>query len=340
MRLGARESGVEPAFRRTADDREFVPEDLGDPVWPLEDEPELAPALSVPETPSACGTCPHCLTINFSDAGTCRECHQPMSGAAAEAPEADEPPEPPVWPEAPVLTLQACPRCGAQDDASANYCRACGAALRPGERRRIVLPAVRFDRPLVLRAAMGLAMALGLASTQLLPSRAAHRVPAPPVAAAPRAPPLEPAAIAAVAPAPVARPRLIKAEAPKPAPPHRAARKTAPSGPAPAHSDPSPATRIYNVVWTSRPSAEEVIRQYPARARAAGISQGAASIDCVVASNGGLNRCAVVSEAPARLGFGQAALRLASRFRAGPNSAAGWPVAGYRVRVPVEWRLE
>jgi hypothetical protein len=48
----------------------------------------------------------------------------------------------------------------------------------------------------------------------------------------------------------------------------------------------------------------------------------------------------VVAEHPAGHGFGRAALNLAPDFRADRASASGWPVAGYRVRVPVEWRAQ
>jgi protein TonB len=98
-----------------------------------------------------------------------------------------------------------------------------------------------------------------------------------------------------------------------------------------------PTTRVYNPIWISRPSTTELQRRYPAGAQRAGIS-GSATMDCVIAPDGALRHCAVVSETPVRQGFGQAALALAASYRAGATTSAGWPTSGYRVRVPVEWR--
>jgi TonB family protein len=53
----------------------------------------------------------------------------------------------------------------------------------------------------------------------------------------------------------------------------------------------------------------------------AGPSEGVAHVRCKVAPQGRLSDCAVISETPTGAGFGQAALRLAPKFRATPEAA-------------------
>jgi protein TonB len=96
------------------------------------------------------------------------------------------------------------------------------------------------------------------------------------------------------------------------------------------------AARVYNPVWLNRPGESDMARAYPQRARRRGL-EGSATLDCLISDTGRLSDCAVVSAQPAGLGFGPAALRLAPQFRADRTNVSGWPVSGYRVRVPVEW---
>jgi protein TonB len=331
-------------------------EDFGDEVaWK---EPGAFPS----------GVCPHCLTINFAQAQTCRECHASLvpgaapAGAAmaaqADQPFGADPPEPAAWPTSPaaagasdaglIAELQAprpCPRCGLPESAGASFCSACGAALDPGALRfRVLAGIARRLGAMLVGVLMGALVVVAFVALQprLTTSRqlvAASPPPAPRAAGAPAArtpapvtvlrPPIPAlagapvqAALPASAQSAPAQPRLRQAPAPARAREH-AARTPAPP-------------RIYNVVWESEASASEVQRAYPADARQAGIA-GSAAVECVIAPDGRLHACSVVSETPAGHGFGRAALKLAPAFRAGSATASGWPTAGYRTRIPLKW---
>jgi protein TonB len=331
----------------------------------LDDAASLEPAQD-----PVSGVCPHCLAINFSDAEVCRECHgelrphavevEPAADAGSAEPEPDAPwPAPgPSWREtgAPSAAVLSCEACGAQDVASASFCRECGAAFTPGAGRASGVGwrtgATLFGFALGALVVTGLLVLRGppTAERTLRPAPSARLtispdmpksppvlrppVPTAPVAASPRPVAASPTPVAA--PGRTAQLRVTGASPASIA--HRAKGTAAPAPPkAPARRAGLPPARIYDPIWVSRPSRDDVRRRYPARAQKAGV-EGAATMDCVIDRDGGLRQCAVVSEAPARQGFGQAALALSSSFRAGPTTPSGWPTAGYRVRVPVEWR--
>ena len=245
----------------------------------------------------------------------------------------------------------ACPECGAARAEHANFCAECGAAFSGAERAygRQELRTTLLGR--VGATAIGVCAGLGAA---LLGYSVLHRsAPAatPHAAARSAAPPrrLAAASVRRAPDAPILRTSLPSAP-PAAAPivvasaaPHEPARRIAvrtvqPAKPrvirASAHRT---TTRIYSPVWVRRPNGEDMARLYPDGARRAA-RQGEATLDCVFSGAGALTDCAVVSEQPVGLGFGRAALKLAPLFRADPVNTAGWPVAGYRVRVPVEWQ--
>jgi protein TonB len=243
-------------------------------------------------------------------------------------------------------------RCGAQAPATADFCDTCGAPLRLGAVRRARWLDWRAAA-LAAGAALGLLAVGGVFGLQQLtahPAPAAHKAQSAVIVvrSTQPAPRPRPAAIAAAAPvpAPALRPPqpAIRARLARPRTPAQRPRALtlvslqAEPAQTSARKGPLPA-RVYNPVWLSQPSDDELAQRYPARARRAG-RRGAAQIECIVGAEGGLSACAVISEQPSGQGFGQAALKLAPRYQAAPRSAAGWPVAGYRVRVPVEWRGE
>ncbi len=74
-------------------------------------------------------------------------------------------------------------------------------------------------------------------------------------------------------------------------------------------------SRISNPSWSRQPQPE-----FPDRARAAGITTGAVSLDCMINPNGTLTDCGVLSENPSGVGFGRAALAAVRSARVSPRS--------------------
>ena len=61
-------------------------------------------------------------------------------------------------------------------------------------------------------------------------------------------------------------------------------------------------------------------------------------IECVVNADGTLRDCVLLKEDPPGYGFGRAALDAARYFRMKPATQDGKPVAGGRVRIPMDWK--
>jgi TonB family protein len=74
---------------------------------------------------------------------------------------------------------------------------------------------------------------------------------------------------------------------------------------------------------------------FPAEAAKAGLKQGRAIVSCAVKHDGSLEDCGVVSEEPAGMGFGEAALKIAAVTAMNPWTAQGTPVEGARIRLPI-----
>lgn len=108
-----------------------------------------------------------------------------------------------------------------------------------------------------------------------------------------------------------------------------------------AASDP-PADKppVKDPVWLATPSFEDRVKAYPKAALDAGVG-GETALRCNVKPDGALAGCVLASETPAGMGFGQAALTLADRFRmrpeAIPRSAPG--EAQPEVTVPIRWAI-
>jgi TonB family protein len=83
-------------------------------------------------------------------------------------------------------------------------------------------------------------------------------------------------------------------------------------------------------IWVEEPSGAALLRATPGLASMLGV-QGLAKLSCQVSAQGLLQQCRVAAETPGGLGFGQAALSLASGFRLAPalvaQAAAGKTVA-------------
>jgi TonB family protein len=88
--------------------------------------------------------------------------------------------------------------------------------------------------------------------------------------------------------------------------------------------------------WLKLPTAAEFVAGMPDRARRLGRS-GSAVMRCVVKYDGGLDRCVALSEAPAGLGFGGAAVKMAGAFKMAAQTNGGYPVAGLTITLTVEF---
>jgi protein TonB len=91
-------------------------------------------------------------------------------------------------------------------------------------------------------------------------------------------------------------------------------------------------------VWTKTPSARRLSDLYPARALERG-REGEASVHCTVLGDGALD-CVRASETPVNSGFGNAALRVASRFRHAQTRADGSSAVGTPVNLRVIFRID
>jgi protein TonB len=112
------------------------------------------------------------------------------------------------------------------------------------------------------------------------------------------------------------------------------------NGPMPPPGPPLPlaARPVFSPRWIDKPTGAEYAAFYPKAAARAGVP-GRATIRCVVRRDGRLADCAIISEDPVGMGFGDATLRVALKFRMGPTDGKGDPVVGRRVVLPLKFRL-
>ncbi|WP_082765509.1 MULTISPECIES: TonB family protein [unclassified Phenylobacterium] len=108
--------------------------------------------------------------------------------------------------------------------------------------------------------------------------------------------------------------------------------------PAPPATVPATPNPIVSPHWIQRPSGADINRFYPVEA-ARRETEGRAVIVCGVNGEGTLVDCKVVEEAPVNFGFGEAALKLSTRFRMTPTTADGQSVAGGTVRIPLRFAV-
>ncbi len=90
--------------------------------------------------------------------------------------------------------------------------------------------------------------------------------------------------------------------------------------------------------WIRKPDGNDLADLFPDRAQRLEKS-GSTTMTCTVRANGMLTACAIVNEDPSGYGFGEAALKAASRFKMRPATADGRPVEGAKVTIPIRWTL-
>lgn len=92
--------------------------------------------------------------------------------------------------------------------------------------------------------------------------------------------------------------------------------------------------------WTALPTAADMAAVVPAEATKAGVYRARVVMACEVVAEGALAGCVPQSEVPAALGYGAAAVRLASAFRVSVWTDEGLPTIGGRIRVPIRFDLD
>lgn len=122
-----------------------------------------------------------------------------------------------------------------------------------------------------------------------------------------------------------------------PVPPLTEAEKATPIF-SPLESQPNAGPLISSRMFIERPNGRDFANLYPPNALASE-TDGRVTLDCAVRDGGSL-ACDVVSETPAGRGFGDASLKIASRFRVAAQTEDGKSTAGGRIRIPITWNLQ
>ena len=97
--------------------------------------------------------------------------------------------------------------------------------------------------------------------------------------------------------------------------------------------------RIVRPEWTRTINPEKIVALYPAAAADQGITSGIGVADCLVAPDGTLTDCRVARESPEGVGFGAAAVAVASITQMNPWSPEGRPSHGVRLKLPINFSL-
>lgn len=107
----------------------------------------------------------------------------------------------------------------------------------------------------------------------------------------------------------------------------------------PAAGSPASFGPIVDPQWDDlKVYAGELQKYFPAEARARGES-GAAAVECIVSAKGALENCRVLKEEPEAKGFGEAAVKVASRFKMKTVTRSGAPAPGRVIRIPIAFNF-
>lgn len=109
--------------------------------------------------------------------------------------------------------------------------------------------------------------------------------------------------------------------------------------------EPGPPPRVRNdlpslsgIRWEEQPSAADYARLYPREAWRRNLS-GYVTLNCVVNESYGLD-CEVENESPYGVGFGDATLAIAEKFRVGTHTESGEPTVGAPIRRTIRWVMQ
>ena len=89
--------------------------------------------------------------------------------------------------------------------------------------------------------------------------------------------------------------------------------------------------------WTLLPDPAATAALYPDVAAKAGVKTGEGTVDCLVAESGGLGDCKLITEEPAAMGFGAAAMAVAPTLHANLWTRDGQRAPGAHVVVPLRF---
>ena len=92
--------------------------------------------------------------------------------------------------------------------------------------------------------------------------------------------------------------------------------------------------------WSALPTAADMAAVMSGAAVKAGVYKARVVMECQVVAEGALGGCAAQTETPAGLGYGEAAVRLASTFRLSVWTDEGLPAIGGKVRVPIRFDFD
>jgi TonB family protein len=88
----------------------------------------------------------------------------------------------------------------------------------------------------------------------------------------------------------------------------------------------------------AEPSSEDLARAYPQEALNKGLN-GHTVVDCTVKPDGYLENCTVANETPPGVGFGQASLALAEKFRVKPGTVKPDAAGVAHISIPMRWAM-
>ncbi|HWE46163.1 MAG TPA: energy transducer TonB [Caulobacteraceae bacterium] len=109
------------------------------------------------------------------------------------------------------------------------------------------------------------------------------------------------------------------------------------AGPAFAGDDDDHA-KVAEPDWMAEPSFADLAKTYPQAALEKGAS-GRTEFSCELDDDGRLSHCNLAKETPGGLGFGEASLTLADKFRMKPEAVKAYQARGRRVSVPIHWAM-